>query len=69
MGILEQRDVVAKFRQGTYNLLVCTAVAREGIDIRACSTVILFDPPLTLQHYIQSRGRARHRNSEVGSSF
>ncbi|XP_078438839.1 dicer-like 4 isoform X2 [Wolffia australiana] len=57
-------DTVDKFCRGEVNLLVATAVAEEGLDIRTCSFVVRFDPPETVASYIQSRGRARMQRSE-----
>lgn len=63
MNAKEQSNVVTKMKMGEYNLLVTTSVGEEGLDIPACSTVIRFDLPQTLTSYIQSRGRARRKNS------
>jgi hypothetical protein len=40
-------------------------VAEEGVDIQPCNLVIHFDPLLTTKSYIQSRGRARHKNATL----
>jgi len=58
-----QRKIVDYFRKGKINLLICTSVAEEGLDITQCSTVIRFDLPFTEASYIQSRGRARKPGS------
>ena len=60
-----QRKIVEMFRTGRVNLLICTSVAEEGLDITHCSMVIRFDLPVTEASYIQSRGRAR----KPGSSY
>jgi endoribonuclease Dicer len=39
-------------------------VAEEGLDIQSCKLVIRYDLFQTLTNYIQSRGRARHPDSE-----
>lgn len=59
-----QNKTVSRFRTGEYNLTVATSVAEEGLDFRSCSLVIRFDQITTWKGYIQSRGRARARNSE-----
>lgn len=58
-----QRRIVDLFRSGHANLLICTSVAEEGLDITQCSVVIRFDLPATEASYIQSRGRARKPGS------
>jgi ERCC4-related helicase len=61
----EQADVLRRFRLGDLNLLVSTAVAEEGIDVRSCQLVVRFDPPPNAQSFLQSRGRARARGSRL----
>lgn len=58
-----QRKIVNMFRKGQVNLLICTSVAEEGLDITQCAMVIRFDLPVTEASYIQSRGRARKPGS------
>ncbi|KDE08748.1 hypothetical protein MVLG_01202 [Microbotryum lychnidis-dioicae p1A1 Lamole] len=64
MKIAEQQRVVAAFRTGEVNLVCATKVAEEGLDFRACNVVIRFDGLQTMTGYIQSRGRAREKNSD-----
>ncbi|KAF9301807.1 Dicer-like protein 1 [Mortierella antarctica] len=59
----EQSIIINKFREKEYNLLVSTSVAEEGLDIQPCNVVIRFDPVNTTTSYIQSRGRARRKDS------
>ncbi|KAF9148519.1 Dicer-like protein 1 [Linnemannia schmuckeri] len=63
MKFQEQNDIISNFRSKVYNLLVSTSVAEEGLDIQPCNVVIRFDPVTTTISYIQSRGRARQKNS------
>ncbi|KAG9061832.1 Dicer-like protein 1 [Linnemannia hyalina] len=63
MNFQEQNDIISNFRGKAYNLLVSTSVAEEGLDIQPCNVVIRFDPVTTTISYIQSRGRARQKNS------
>ncbi|KAF9202887.1 Dicer-like protein 1, partial [Podila verticillata] len=63
MTLKEQNDVITMFRHKEFNLLVATSVAEEGLDIQACNVVIRFDPINTTTSYMQSRGRARKKNS------
>jgi endoribonuclease Dicer len=63
MSIKEQVSVLQSFRDGDINCLFATPVAEEGIDIPSCDLVIRFDVYNTVIQYIQSRGRARQRES------
>ncbi|RUS20581.1 putative dicer-like protein [Endogone sp. FLAS-F59071] len=63
MGFKQQNRMITKFKNGQINLLIATNVAEEGLDIQPCSLVVRFDFFQTLIAYIQSRGRARHRDS------
>lgn len=46
------------------NLLFTTDVAEEGIHVPDCSCVVRFDLPKTTRSYVQSRGRARQKDSQ-----
>lgn len=52
-----------KFENKETNVIVCTNVLEEGIDLQACNLVIIYDPPKTPRSYVQSRGRARDDQS------
>ena len=57
--IKAQNAALADFRSGKNNLLVCTSVMEEGVDISSMNLVIRFEEPANFRAFIQSRGRAR----------
>ncbi|ETI20854.1 hypothetical protein G647_07197 [Cladophialophora carrionii CBS 160.54] len=59
----DQETVMEKFRTGVINIIFATSVAEEGIDIPQCNLVIRFDLYKTPIQYMQSRGRARMKDS------
>ncbi|KAF1839360.1 endoribonuclease dcr-1 [Decorospora gaudefroyi] len=64
ISLRNQILTVTKFRRGELNCLFATSVAEEGLDIPQCNLVVRFDLYRTMIAYVQSRGRARHRNSK-----
>src|SRR5207253_3240152 len=56
-------DVVKRFNEGQFNVLVATSVVEEGLDVQSCDLVIRLDGTTTSKSLIQSRGRARNLNS------
>ena len=64
MKTSKQSSVLSKFRSGRVNLLVATSVVEEGVDVPKCNSVIRFDFPPNFRSYIQSKGRARARESK-----
>lgn len=55
--------VLEKFKVDEIQLIVTTSVLEEGIDLQECNLVICFDPPDNFRSYIQSKGRARMKES------
>ena len=63
VSALKQEETMRKFNAGAINILFTTSVGEEGIDIPQCNLVVRFDPNQKTIQYIQSRGRARMKNS------
>ncbi|HLH45270.1 MAG TPA: ERCC4 domain-containing protein [bacterium] len=74
----DQIEILRKFRDGEYNVLVATQVAEEGLDIAECDFVVMYDnvpSPLRLIQRIGRTGRisagrivylvTRHTRDEV----
>ena len=63
LSFKEQAKTLLDFRKGHINCLFATSIAEEGLDVPECNLVVRFDPCKTMIQYIQSRGRARQKNS------
>uniref|UniRef100_A0A1I8HJL9 RNA-dependent RNA polymerase n=1 Tax=Macrostomum lignano TaxID=282301 RepID=A0A1I8HJL9_9PLAT len=59
----EQSVAIDSFNDGSSRLIVSTAVLEEGLDVSACDVVIRFDAAKSLVQLLQSRGRARKKDS------
>ncbi|KAI0889097.1 uncharacterized protein GGS22DRAFT_177710 [Annulohypoxylon maeteangense] len=64
MTLKDQFVTMHRFRNGDINCLFSTSVGEEGIDIPDCNIIIRFDLCKTMIQYIQSRGRARRKDSK-----
>jgi ERCC4-related helicase len=62
-NVNNNKDALIKFRKKEVNVIVTTSVLEEGIDLQMCNLVIMFDHPTTFRAYVQSKGRARVRDS------
>lgn len=56
-------QTIQNFKEGTVNVLACTSVLEEGIDIGGCNLVIRFSELTNYRSYTQSKGRARAKES------
>ncbi len=66
----EREEALADFRSGQHNVLVATAVAARGLDIRNVAHVINYDLPNTIDEYVHRIGRTgRIGNSGKATSF
>lgn len=62
MDQAEQRRVLREFTRGSYNVLVATCVAEEGLDIAEVDLIVCFDTvssPIRLVQRLGRTGRAR----------
>ncbi|XP_059486205.1 endoribonuclease Dcr-1 [Neocloeon triangulifer] len=59
----KQEEVLKRFRLRECNLLVCTPVVEESVELPKCNLVIRFDPPSSFKSMVQSRGRAKVTNA------
>ncbi len=57
----QQAEIIEKFKQGVYNIIVATSVAEEGLDISECDLVVFYDAVPSAIRYIQRKGRTGRR--------
>ncbi len=62
MNQRKQVEILRKFREGVYNVLVATQVAEEGLDIPSTDMVIFYEPVPSEIRAIQRRGRTGRTN-------
>ena len=53
----KQAEILGKFREGVYNVLIATSVGEEGIDIPATDLVLFYEPVPSEIRSIQRKGR------------
>lgn len=59
----EQIEIIESFRNGTFNVLVATSVAEEGLDIPEVDLVVFYEPIASEIRYIQRRGRTGRKSA------
>ena len=59
----EQVQLVTDFVNGTYNVIVATSVAEEGLDIPATDMVVFYEPIPSAIRSIQREGRTGRRRA------
>jgi len=57
----EQAEIIKKFREGNFNVLIATSVAEEGLDIPSTDLVIFYEPIPSEIRAIQRRGRTARK--------
>ncbi len=60
----QQKEMLDSFRNEEFNVLVCTSVGEEGLDIPAVDLVIFYEPIPSAIRHIQRRGRTGRQ--EIG---
>jgi Fanconi anemia group M protein len=53
----KQIELIEQFKDGLYNVLICTSVAEEGLDIPCVDLVLFYEPIPSAIRTIQRRGR------------
>ncbi len=58
----DQAKIISDFKDGKYNILVCTSVGEEGLDIPSVDLVVFYDAVASEIRHIQRRGRTGRFN-------
>ena len=57
----EQVEIINKFKEGVFNVLIATSVAEEGLDIPATDLVLFYEPIPSAIRSIQRKGRTARK--------
>ena len=60
----DTKKVLNRLRNRDVNMLLCTSIVEEGVDVDACSYVIVLNDLKTSKSYIQYKGRARQSRAK-----
>ena len=55
---------IEDFKNDKINILIATSVIEEGLDVSTCNLVVSINEVLNVKSFIQTKGRARQRNSK-----
>lgn len=58
MSKQDRNEMITKFRQGGYRVLISSNITARGIDVQQVNTVINFDIPRSLDTYLHRIGRS-----------
>jgi ATP-dependent RNA helicase DeaD len=64
----ERNQIMANFKKGELNVLICTDVAARGIDVEDVDAVINYDMPQSAEYYTHRIGRTG-RAKRKGASY
>lgn len=66
MNQRQQKKVISDFKKGAYNILVCTSIGEEGLDIGEVDLIVCFDSTSSPIKNIQRMGRTgRKRDGRI----
>ena len=57
------RETLCALRKKEINVLLATSIVEEGVDVQACSFVVVFDSANSVKAYVQMKGRARQKDA------
>lgn len=69
LGDEEKRRILAQFKNGELDVVVCTNAFGMGIDRHGIHTVIHSGPPANLESYLQEIGRAARGQGETAKTW